>query len=66
MTEEEAQDQRVVEHFEKILTIRAVEWLRSRGFSEHPLLDNEEIEIVLVSAFKAGARWGGDHPCGGF
>ena len=38
-------------------------WLASRGFSEHHLLDNEEIEIVIASAFNAGARWERDRTC---
>ena len=66
--EQDAQDDlieldRAVAEFESRLSEQAANYLRARCFSAHPLLDNDEIDIVIASAFKAGARWGGHSPC---
>ena len=39
------------------------QYVLNRGFTTHPLLDNDEVEIVLAEAFKAGAVWAKENPC---
>jgi hypothetical protein len=63
MTEEQKAALRECEEWNRKRGEATMAYIKSRGYSEHPLLDNEEIEITLASAFSAGARWERDRPC---
>lgn len=63
LSDEQKAELKEAEDWNRKRVIAVTEWMRTHQFSIHPLLDNEEIEIQLASAFNAGARWERDRPC---